>query len=83
VIQGQTGFVVNTPEGAAYRMRYLLQHPNIGAEIGQKGREYVRENFLITKQLSAHLTLIYVLLHNDTDRIELQDFVSPKSSEEQ
>lgn len=82
VIQGQTGFVVNTPEGAAYRMRYLLQHPNIGAEMGQKGREYVRENFLITKQLSAHLTLINLLLHNDTDRIELP-FFSLESSEVQ
>jgi trehalose synthase len=75
VIQGQTGFVVNTPEGAAYRIRYLLQHPNIGSEVGAKGKEFVRENFLITRQLSAHLTLIHSLLNDeDNDRIELPAF---------
>lgn len=71
LINGETGFVVNTPEGAAYRARYLLQHPEKGREIGARGREYVREKFLITRQVRDYLGLIYSLLFEETDRIEL------------
>lgn len=77
VINDQTGFVVNTPEGAAYRIRYLLQHPNIGKELGTRAKEYVRQNFLITRQLSEYLTLIYSLLYSESDRIELPPVVYP------
>lgn len=76
VINGQTGFVVNTPEGAAYRIRFLLQHPNFGKEMGARGKEYVREKFLITRQLSEYLTLIYSILHESADRIEIPEFFS-------
>ncbi|MDP1813215.1 MAG: glycosyltransferase [Leadbetterella sp.] len=75
VIQRETGFVVNTPEGAAYRMRYLLQHPSIGQIMGAKGKEYVREKFLITRQLRDYLTVIYSLLNGDSDRMELPAYV--------
>lgn len=71
VINGQTGFVVNTPEGAAYRIRYLLQHPNECQRIGTNGKEYVREKFLLTRHVREYLSLIYSLLDGDVDRIEL------------
>lgn len=71
VINGETGFLVNTPEGAAYRIRYLLQHPDKGDEIGHHGREFVREKFLITRHLKEYLALIYSLLFEDVDRLEL------------
>lgn len=62
---------MNTPEGAAYRMRYLLQHPKRGIELGKRGKEYVRDKFLITRHVREYLTLIYSLLFEETDRIEL------------
>lgn len=71
VINNQTGFVVNTPEGAAYRMRYLLQHPEEGIAMGIKGKEYVRQKFLITRHLKEYLSLIYSLLFANSDRIEI------------
>ncbi len=71
VINGETGFVVQTPEGAAYRIRYLLEHPEEGFQMGANGREYVRDKFLITRQLAEYLTLIYSLQCTDADRIEL------------
>lgn len=71
IVHGQTGFLVNTPEGAAYRIRYLLQHPHIGAEMGVNGKEYVREKFLIPRHLSQYFTLIHSLLYGNTDRIEI------------
>jgi trehalose synthase len=71
VINHHTGFLVNTPEGAALRIRYLLHHRDKMKEMGKKAKEFVRENFLLTRQLREHLTLILGLLHKGEDRIAL------------
>jgi trehalose synthase len=71
VVNHHTGFLVNTPEGAALRIRYLLHHPDRMAEMGRKAQAFVRENFLITRHLREYLTLIYALLHQKEDRIVL------------
>lgn len=73
VFDYNTGFLVNTPEGAAYRIRYLLQNPKMMKEIGQKGHQFVRDNFLITRHLRDYLTLIIALIYPDHDRIELKE----------
>lgn len=72
VIDGQTGFLVNTPEGAAYRARYLLQNKNKTQEMGAKAKEFVREKFLNTRHLREYLTLIHSLILGNQDRIELR-----------
>ncbi|MDY6955601.1 MAG: glycosyltransferase [Pseudomonadota bacterium] len=71
VINHHTGFLVSTPEGAALRVRYLHQHPALCAEMGGKAREFVRQNFLLTRQLRDYLTLIHALMDGRKDRIEL------------
>jgi len=71
IINKQTGFIVNTPEGAAYRIRQLLQNPQIGRETGLLGREYVYDKFLITRHLRDYLSVIYSLMFEESDRIEL------------
>jgi trehalose synthase len=72
VNNGQTGFLVNTPEGAASKIRYLLQHPHERDEMSIKAREFVRERFLITRHTREYLTLILSLLFAESDRIETQ-----------
>lgn len=71
VVNHHTGFLVNTPEGAALRVRYLLKNPEIKIEMGEKAKNFAKENFLITRQLREYLTLIHALLHGSEDRIEL------------
>jgi trehalose synthase len=71
VIDYHTGFLVNTPEGAALRIRYLLHQPEKIAEMGQKAQSLVRDNFLITRQLREYMTLMVGLLYGAEDRIEL------------
>lgn len=71
VINHQTGFLVNTPEGAALRIRYLLHQPERIDELGRKAREFVRDNFLITRHLREYLTLMVALANGATDRIAL------------
>jgi hypothetical protein len=67
-----TRFRVSTPEGAAQRIRYLLRHPEKIVEIGGKAREFVRDNFLLTRHLREYLTLILSLHYGAKDKIELR-----------
>jgi len=71
VINHHTGFLVNTPEGAALRTRYLLHQPEKIQQLGEKARSFVRDNFLITRHLREYLTLMVALQHGAQDRIEL------------
>jgi trehalose synthase len=57
-----TGFLVNTPEGAAHRIRYLLHHRDSLDRMGATAREFVRENFLLTRHIREYLTLMLVTL---------------------
>ncbi|MEX2489075.1 MAG: glycosyltransferase [Pseudomonadales bacterium] len=71
VINHHTGFLVNTPEGAALRIRYLLHQPDVMAAMGSKAQTFVRDHFLITRHVREYLTLMVALLHGVEDRIEL------------
>jgi trehalose synthase len=71
VINHHTGFLVKTPEGAALRIRYLLKNRDRLQEIGAKAKDFVRDNFLITRHTREYLTLIYALLNNKKGRIIL------------
>jgi trehalose synthase len=70
VVNGHTGFLVHTPEGAAHRIRYLLANPETMWNMGVKGREYVRENFLLTRHLREYLTLMLGLRLGLSDHLE-------------
>jgi len=64
VINHHTGFLVDTPEGAALRTQELLQDPEKLKEMGIKAKEYVRDNFLITHHLREILSLFTALDNN-------------------
>jgi trehalose synthase len=57
VIDGQTGFLVDSVEGCADRTLYLLEHPEEVARMGRAAREHVRRNFLTTRHLKDYLNL--------------------------
>ena len=63
-----TGFLVHSPEGCAFRIRYLLHRPEIARRLGQKAREFVRQHFLITRDIQDYLTLM-ILCENPGQRV--------------
>ncbi|MBT4485371.1 MAG: glycosyltransferase [Candidatus Latescibacteria bacterium] len=65
IIYGETGFTVNSVEGSAYRIRYLLNNPLISEEMGIKAKDYTRRNFLITRHLCDYLALMVTVLDID------------------
>ncbi len=58
VIFEVTGYIVNSVEGAAFRIRQLLDSPDLMTRFGGAAREYVRRNFLITRHLGDYLALL-------------------------
>jgi trehalose synthase len=64
VVNHYTGFLVNTPEGAAHRIRFLLHHRDRMENMGKAAKEFVRGNFLLTRHLRDYLILILCLVRN-------------------
>jgi len=58
ILQGSTGFLVYSVEGAAYRIRQLLGNPDLARKIGENARQYVVENFLPTTYLKRWLLML-------------------------
>jgi len=55
--------MVQSAEGLAYHIRYLLAHPDVAQRLGRFGQEHVRHNFLITRHLRRYLHLMIALEH--------------------
>lgn len=71
IVHGVTGFLVHSVEGAAYRIRQYLNNPEMALRMGEKGREYVRNNFLITRQIRDYLSVWYSIEHKEKAILEL------------
>jgi trehalose synthase len=65
IANNYTGYLVNTPEGAAHGIRFLLHHRDRMAQMGVTAKEFVRANFLLTRHLRDYLTLMAWLLWGD------------------
>jgi len=63
VIEGVTGFLVNSVDGAAYRIRQLLVNPEMAERMGAAAREHIRTNFLITRNIKDYLSMWTTLEH--------------------
>lgn len=72
IIDGQTGVLVHTVEGAAFRARQLLNNADMAQRMGSRAREFVRTNFLITRQIRDYLALWAVLMRGSTS---LEEYV--------
>lgn len=59
---GVGGYLVSSVDEVAEKTILLLQNPELARELGEKGREHVRENFLITRLLADELRLLRSLV---------------------
>jgi trehalose synthase len=51
IVDGESGFLVDSPEEAADRTIRILQDPELGRKLGRAGKERVREHFLTPRLL--------------------------------
>ncbi|HAM50703.1 MAG TPA: glycosyl transferase family 1 [Nitrospiraceae bacterium] len=57
ITHGVTGFLVSSVEGAAFRIRQLLNNPEMIKRMGESAREFVKTNFLMTRQIRDYLSV--------------------------
>jgi trehalose synthase len=65
-----TGLLCRGIDGAVYALRQLLSNSEYAAWLGDNGREHVKHNFLITRELRDYL-LIFLSLDSSEDVIYL------------
>jgi trehalose synthase len=63
VVDGFTGFLVHSPEGAAQRAAQLLSDPALCRRLGENGHAHVKQNFLVTRHVKDYMLLMLALDH--------------------
>ena len=60
VINGKNGYMLEPKDykGFAEKIAYLIKNPRIAKKMGEFGRNYVKNNFLITRHLSDYIHLM-------------------------
>lgn len=66
IVDGKNGYLVDTLEQATERTLYLLKNREMAKQLGENGKEYVRQNFLIINHIRDYLYLFADLLHIKT-----------------
>jgi trehalose synthase len=64
IVDGESGYLVQTPAEAAERTVHLLEHPELRKRMGKNAHQTVRENFLLTTHLWNHLELYQKLIRS-------------------
>jgi trehalose synthase len=71
IINGVTGFLVHSPEGAAHRAMQLLADPKLRERMGENGYQHVKQNFLLTRHVKDYILVMLALEHPDEDVVNL------------
>lgn len=61
IIDGYTGLLVHSVEGASLGIRSLLTRPDFARRLCENGHQRVKDEFLITKNLKRYLLLLLAL----------------------
>jgi len=65
-----SGLLCHSVEGAALRVRELLNSPSYAERLGRNGKEHIRRNFLSTRHLRDYM-LLFLCLYNSEDIVYL------------
>ena len=71
IVHGITGFLVHSIEGAAFRIRQFLNNPEMSKRMGERGKEHIRQHFLITRQIRDYLSIWYALDNGGKSKLDL------------
>jgi trehalose synthase len=71
ILHGVTGFIVHSVEGAAFRVRQFLNNPDMIKRMGHTGKDYIRNTFLITRQIRDYLSIWYITENKGKSVMEL------------
>jgi len=76
---GVSGYLVDSVESCAERTLWLLQHPKEASDLGARGREMVRERFLLTRLIADELRLYASLLEASPSAVNRVNGAAPRA----
>jgi trehalose synthase len=62
VVDGESGYLVDSPEECAARALAILEDPALGKSLGRTGKEHVRAHFLTPRYLRDYLKIFHEVL---------------------
>ncbi len=65
IVHKYSGILTYSAEGTYYYLKLLLNQPEYARELGLNGREHVRNNFLITRQLRDYILLFLSMFYEN------------------
>lgn len=71
IIHGNSGFLIHSVEGLAYRIRQLFGNEGMARRFGQQAREYVRNNLLVPHHIRRWLLAFHAMRQENGDVITL------------
>lgn len=71
IINGVTGFLVHSHEGAAQRTMQLLADRKRCEQMGENGYQHIKQNFLLTRHVKDYMLVMLALEHPDEDVVHL------------
>lgn len=60
-----SGILTHSIEGTAYRIKQLVNEPSYARQLGIKGKEHIKNNFLKTRQIKDYLLVFLSQIHKD------------------
>ena len=66
--RGNTGYFYQDPRRTARKISYLLENKRAAERIGERGRKYVQEHFLIVDRITDYLTSLDITINSAMDK---------------
>ncbi|UCF79298.1 MAG: glycosyltransferase [Candidatus Eiseniibacteriota bacterium] len=71
IISGVTGFLIESKEGAAHRIRQILNDPDLARGVGRAAKEMVRTRYLITRHVKDYLLIMLALRYPERNVVDI------------
>jgi trehalose synthase len=71
IIDGMTGFLVHSIEGAANQIAQLLRDRRLRERLGENGYNHVKQNFLLTRHVREYILTMLALEHPGDSLVNL------------
>ncbi|HUX49123.1 MAG TPA: glycosyltransferase [Dehalococcoidia bacterium] len=65
---GDTGYFYQTPRKTAKKVIYLLEKPKAAEAMGKRGREYVKQHFLLPDRIADYLMAINMVVNGAVNK---------------
>lgn len=82
IIDGVTGYLAHSPEGAAIHALELLNSPSRAREMGEAGREQVRRQSLLPHEIKDYLLAMLAVAYPNGDMVTSQTDTREKTQSE-